>query len=277
MTIDEKLAVMAAAIHPVAWLVNTKVSGQPEYRVSEPGAPGAFPVYTDVQEGGDAVVLVQRQLFNRVVGRLDRLSRRASNAAGTVKELEWIDHTEGPGCPIRRIAQPFAGHVIWIFQARETDLWYLSYNNGLRGKFLVKGTEDEAKAAAQADFTQRILSSLEPASSVEGEEPVAEDDVIALILQHLGASGMRALTHNHGPYEITRCNHGVMEFARALAGRRPSPAVSAEVTERLRCIIHDLLAVQTDPRFPSSARVKASIMAQAEAALAALNGGRENG
>jgi hypothetical protein len=44
-----------------------------------------------------------------------------------------------------------------------------------------------------------------------------EKAVIALIFKHLGQVGMSALTHDSGPYEIATLNHGVMEFARAVA------------------------------------------------------------
>lgn len=79
-----------------------------------------------------------------------------------VKPLEWHDSTKGPaGCPVRFRAWPIPDFVIWIFQSGAPDLWYLSYGSGLNGRFLVKGGEDEAKAAAQLDYETRILSALE--------------------------------------------------------------------------------------------------------------------
>ena len=43
----------------------------------------------DEQEGGDAVVLVQRQLFNRIVGRLSALSRRSPSLSGG-EVVAWV-------------------------------------------------------------------------------------------------------------------------------------------------------------------------------------------
>lgn len=46
---------------------------------------------------------------------------------------------------------------------------------------------------------------------------------------------------------------------------RAGAGVDEGMVERLRQIAHDVMAIQTDPRLPSSERVKAGVIAQIEA------------
>lgn len=138
------------------------------------------------------------------------LSRRAANTTGTVKvkALEW----HGPDYEDEYWAQ--MTETRYVIGAPNGNGRWLSTVGGYFQ------TVDEAKAAAQADFNQRILSSLEPASSVEGEEPVAGT-----------FTPMQSLELTLRTYDIPymQQRHIMAKVEAMLAS--PSPAVSAEVTE----------------------------------------------
>jgi len=116
------------------------------------------------------------------------LAKSALSTSG-VKALEWRDesHHDGEGGVDwwMQADTPF-GAITLTHNSRHTLPWLLEpFRPGLSSNF---STQDEAKAAAQADYEQRILSTLEtaPAPAPAGDEEVewlSRDDLGRLVRQ----------------------------------------------------------------------------------------------
>lgn len=111
----------------------------------------------DEQEGGDAVVLVQRQLFNRVVGALAASlpTPPVSEEGVAIKELEWEGRALTLGWHVRTI---LGTYDIWVDQTRPPDAKWFMGPEGNRATW--HPSLEAAKAAAQQDFNTRIRSAL---------------------------------------------------------------------------------------------------------------------
>lgn len=105
----------------------------------------------DNQTGGDAVVLVQRQLFNRVVGRLAALAARPKPR---VKALTW---RVGYCDDAVNITQ--ASAMGGVYQVRETndDVWLDMPGHDP----VLCRTATHAVSLANEDHEARILATLE--------------------------------------------------------------------------------------------------------------------
>ena len=99
-------------------------------------------------------------------GNLAALSRRAANSAGgvEVKALDWAKH---PVAEAWRADTMLGTYQVWIGSLATSWQFDSLLGESINEK---SGSADEAKAAAQADFNQRILSAI--AHAVEAE-PVA--------------------------------------------------------------------------------------------------------
>lgn len=90
---------------------------------------------------------------------LTELAALRAQAQPVVKGLEWVDDTEGPGCPIRFAAWPLHGYRIHLYQWGEADTWAVRFGVA-NGVFLpAKYTADEAKAAVQNEWASYLLRS----------------------------------------------------------------------------------------------------------------------
>jgi RNase P/RNase MRP subunit POP5 len=115
----------------------------------------------DNQEGGDAVVLVQRQLFNRVVGRLAARIRETGAGRVRVKPLEWEKYNPEEFRAFTPFGTYWCGRSGW------------SYTDGdwQPGDF----------ATAQADYEARILSTLTQPQADEVTEEMVADGYAAFV------------------------------------------------------------------------------------------------
>lgn len=137
-----------------------------------------------------------------------------------IKALEWVDNTQGPGCPLRFLARvPFGRLQIYEWG----DEWAMNWG-GRYGKVVGK-TLEAAKAAAQADYEARIRSALLPATSkakggagedrrlydadesmADGEiEMTAAENVLAwLIIEKIGVPDDRNYSPNQAQEILVR-------------------------------------------------------------------------
>lgn len=97
--------------------------------------------------------LEDEEVIDKAADALQSLSRRAQGGEGwRVKALEWLDWPDKSGdC---RAVTPFG--VFYITSAGT------GWAYGMEGTTAWAETVESAKAAAQADYSQRITSAIEP-------------------------------------------------------------------------------------------------------------------
>lgn len=200
------------------------------------------------------------------------LSRRAANSAGRVevKALEWERVTK-PGSEDEHdeAETPFGGYIITAdaFSYSPTTAYYVDGPNWFKGQY---ASVVEAKAAAQADFNQRILSAI-VSSPVSAEVTEAARDVLAERQRQVETEGWTPKhddEHQHGEmagaaacYALRNVQH--WGAAQAAASLWPWDEKWWKPSDNRRNLV----------------KAGALIIAEIERIdrLAALNGGRENG
>jgi hypothetical protein len=199
-----------------------------------------------------------------------------SQVGVSIKPLEWGEADEDAS-GYRNFDAKSALGTYSVYRIKVNASWTVECGSRRIG---VYPGEAEAKTAAQADFNARIRSCLtSPAAEpVENDERRRYHEQIGKLLKLVSQDRLNEvqraefdeIDEDHSWDGLScSCGGGWLVGHRAGCPEDASREVT-DIANRIRQINHDLLAVQTDPRFPSSDRVKASILQQVDALLAAL-------